>query len=193
MIVNDFRKIHKSVYSLKPGVIEVIDVPELTFVVAHGVGERNVYQMHDGDTIWSISRVVNRLKEMTKLGMEYKFKLMPLEMIWTGDIGEWTAMMQVPGLITEEMFKEALYELELRKRAVRIPVHLKKVNQSRCVQSLHIGSYINVNETVANVLKYCRENGLVVKKRPHREIYINQPFCNETNKLQTIVRFEVEG
>ncbi|MBE4909614.1 GyrI-like domain-containing protein [Bacillus luteolus] len=192
MRVNDFRKIHKSVYSLKQGMIEVIDIPELQFVVAHGEGERNVYRMHDGDTIWSISRVVNRLKDMTKLGMDYKFKLMPLEVIWTGEIGEWTAMMQVPNLITEGMFSEAIQELEFRKRSVRVPVYLKNNHQGRCVQALHVGSYNNVYETLEDVLNFCKENGLVVKNRSHREIYINQPFCNEPSKLQTIVRVEVE-
>ncbi|MFE8699697.1 GyrI-like domain-containing protein [Cytobacillus sp. FJAT-54145] len=192
MIVHDHRKIHKNIYRPTKG-IEVIDTPDMQFVVANGTGPRNVYGMHDGDAIYSISRVINRLKDMTKNEMEYKFTLMPLEIIWHKPVGEdwdWKAMMQVPDIITEEMFETALAELDKRNRSVRVPVTLERIHQGTCVQTTHIGPYHLIEDTVGQTKDYCQNQGYA-NVGEFREIYINQPFCNPPEKLQTIVRAQV--
>lgn len=190
MKVHDHRKIHRGLYTNKENVVQVIDVPELQYIVAHGSGPKNVYSMHEGDELWSISRVTNRLKEMTKTEMEYKFKLMPLEVVWSevgNDTWSWTAMMQVPDLITQDLFDEAVQELEKRKRRVRVPVSLEKIQQGRSVQTLHIGPYHLVDGTINKVKEYCDLNGYEITS-DFREIYINAPFCNPPENVQTIVR-----
>lgn len=194
MKVHDHRKIHKSLYTGKQNVIELIDVPDLQFITAVGNGSRNVYDMHESDTLWSISRVINRLKDMTKNDMEYKFTLMPLEIIWTKNEEEgnwsWVTMMQVPDLIKQDMFQHALNELEKRNRAVKIPVKLQKIRQGLCVQTIHPGAYNQIEATTEKINSYCMNNGYRITS-DFREIYINQPFCNIPDRLRTIVRAEV--
>ncbi|MFT4413672.1 hypothetical protein ACLM5H_07420 [Fredinandcohnia humi] len=196
MKVQDHRKIHKNIYKVKPNVIEVIEVPELQYIVTEGTGPKNVYEMHDGDPLWSISRVTNRLKDMTKNELEYKFTLMPLEVIWTRNEGEsmmsysWNAMMQVPDIITQEMFTAAIHELEQRKRSVRVPLRLEKWKQNTCVQTLHVGPYTQIEETIDLLKRFCDDQGFQIANYI-REIYINAPFCNPPEKLQTIVRAEI--
>ncbi|MFS0861171.1 hypothetical protein [Fredinandcohnia sp. 179-A 10B2 NHS] len=190
MKVHDHRKIHKGLYTSKKNIIQVLEVPELQFIVTQGSGPKNVYSMHEGNEFWSINRVTNRLKEMTKTNMDYKFKLMPLEVVWSevgNDTWTWTAMMQVPDLITQNLFEEAIHELEKRKRSVRVPVSLEKIQQGRSVQTLHLGPYHLVDQTINKLKEYCDLNGFEITT-DFREIYSNAPFCNPPEKAQTIVR-----
>ncbi|WP_108672342.1 GyrI-like domain-containing protein [Peribacillus acanthi] len=192
MKVYDHRKIYRHVYKAK-GQIEIIEVPNLQFIVAEGIGARDVYEMHTGEALWSISRVTNRLKDMTKTQMGYKFTLMPLEIIWERldqDEWSWRSMMQVPEIITEEMFQHSLIELEKRKRNIKVP--LKLVAQPECtsVQGIHLGPYSSIPETIEMLESFCKVNGYTIQGH-FREIYINQPFCNPPEKLQTILRAEV--
>jgi hypothetical protein len=175
--------------------MEIHDVPDLQYVIAEGTGPRNVYGMHDGDALWSMSRVVNRLKDMTKNELEYKFTLMPLEITWYKTEREdhnwsWLAMMQVPDLINQNMFQTAITELKKRNRSVRIPLRLEELQQGTCIQTTHLGPYHQIDETVEKIKGYCKEHGYTINS-PFREIYINQPFCNAPEKLQTIIRAEI--
>jgi hypothetical protein len=188
---HDYRKIHKQVYKSKTE-IESIEVPNLQFLVSEGSSQRNVYEMHSGDVLWSFNRVANRLKDITKRNLNYKFTLMPLEIIWTKNQNDWSwvAMLQVPDIISHHMFTEAILELEKRNRSIKVPVRLDKVHQGHCVQSLHIGPYHLVEETKDKIKNYCLEHGYQINP-VMREIYINQPFCNPPEKLRTIIRAEI--
>jgi hypothetical protein len=201
MVINDFRKVHRELYTMKKNVIEVLDVPNLIFAIAEGEGVRDIYHMHKSDALWSLSRVTNRLKDMTKQRLNYQFKLMPLEIIWSEkqgkqDVGtqvewKWTAMMQLPDIIDGSMFDEAIAELEKRKRSVKVPVKFESVEQGLCAQVLHMGDYHRVDQTLQTLHSHLDEKGY----RPRgnrREIYINQPFCNPPDKLKTIVRLPIE-
>jgi hypothetical protein len=194
----DHRKIHTHLYKMKSGTTQIVEVPNLTFISAQGQGPRDVYAMHQGDALWSITRVVNRLKDMTKLDLGYKFKLMPLEMEWSAasasmqEESKWKAMMQVPELITQDMFHTAILELEKRKRSVRVPLELEKQPGGTAIQTLHTGAYHHLKESNESLLHFCRNEQLHIKNE-FREIYINQPFCNPPEKLKTIVRVRIEN
>jgi hypothetical protein len=193
--VHDHRKIHKNVYKGKLNEMEILDVPGLQYMIAEGTGPRNVYEMHQGDALWSITRVVNRLKDMTKNELDYKFTLMPLEIIWSKTEIEnqdwsWIAMMQVPEIINQNMFQTALTELKKRNKSVRIPLRLEKLQQGTYIQTTHLGPYHQIDVTVEMIKGYCKEHGYTINNQ-FREIYINQPFCNAPEKLQTIIRAEI--
>jgi hypothetical protein len=169
MVINDFRKVHKELYTMKKNVIEFLDVPNLHFAITEGEGERNIYHMHQSDALWSLSRVTNRLKDMTKQNLNYQFKLMPLEIIWSkrqnqrDDVTpiewKWTAMMQLPDIIDESMFDEAIIGLEQRKRSVKVPVRFESVEQGFCAQVLHVGEYHGVDQTLQTLHTYLDEKG----------------------------------
>ncbi|NQD66319.1 hypothetical protein HP456_10350 [Bacillus haikouensis] len=194
----DHRKVHTHLYKMKSGTTQIVEIPNLTFISAHGQGPKDVYAMHEGDALWSITRVVNRLKDMTKLDLDYKFKLMPLEMEWSAaspsiqEKSPWKAMMQVPDLITEDMFHTALLELEKRKRSVRVPLELEKQPGGTAIQTLHTGAYDHLKESKDSLLLFCRDEQHQIKN-DFREIYINQPFCNPPEKLKTIVRVRIDN
>jgi hypothetical protein len=196
MIVNDHRKILKNIYKVKRDAIEFIEVPDLQFIVTEGEGTRNVYEMHESAAMWSITRVTNRLKDMTKNKLDYKFKLMPLEIIWMQQQAEnlcsWKAMMQIPDIIREEMFETAIHELEKRNRSIKVPVKLEKIQQGFCAQALHVGPYHEIQAIIDKINTYCNQNGYKTLL-PHREIYVNAPFCNTPDKLKTIIRIQIEN
>lgn len=187
------RKVFHNIYSLRPGNYTVIKIPEFRYIKTTGNGERNVHAIHTGDEIWSISRVVNRMKDITKTEHEYKFKLMPLEVIWeeSGRKWNWQTMMHVPDIVDEALFQRALVELKERNRSVRVPVELVTIEEGIYVQGLHVGPYEQIEETVNGLKAYCEKEGYKITA-PRREFYVNQPYCNPPERYQTIVRFPVE-
>jgi hypothetical protein len=197
MEIVDHKKIHHHLYRMKPEITQLVSIPHLSFISAHGSGQKNIYAMHEGDALWSITRTVNRLKDMTKLDMHYKFKLMPLEIEWSAESAlmreesKWKALMQVPDLITQDMFQMALHELEKRKRSVRVPLNLEQHPGGTAVQTLHSGPYDEIEEAKERITLFCNQEGYRIKTE-FREVYINQPFCNPPEKLKTIVRAGVE-
>jgi hypothetical protein len=197
MEIVDHKKIHDQLYRMKPGVTQIVNIPHLSFISAHGSGPKNIYAMHEGDALWSITRAVNRLKDMTKLDLDYKFKLMPLEIEWAGESAlmpeesKWKALMQVPDLITQDMFQTALHELEKRKRSIRVPLTLEEHREGIAVQTLHSGPYDEIEEAKERINLFFNQEGYRIETE-FREIYINQPFCNPPEKLKTIVRAGVE-
>ena len=143
MKVNDNRKLNKSIYHLKPGVIEEVEVPSLQFIVQEGKGKLNSLGQPE-EEYWAVWKTVNQLKRITKGRNGYQFKLMPHEIVWHENIGEdewsYTQMMQVPDVITFEMYDEASACVQTRYRDEIVPTTNFVTNkQGLCIQKLHVG------------------------------------------------------
>jgi hypothetical protein len=110
---HDHRKIHADLYRMKPGPIRIHKMPTLKYIAQE---MKTTYRMDWAgrpeplDEEWLVWKVVNQLKHITKTTLDYRFTLMPHEIIWhkrDSDKFITTQMMQVPDCITEEMVEQA--------------------------------------------------------------------------------------
>lgn len=194
MKVNDNRKLYRSVYHMKSGVIEEVEVPPLQFIVQEGKGKLNSLGQPE-EEYWAVWKTVNQLKRITKGRNGYQFKLMPHEIVWHENIGEdewsYTQMMQVPDVITFEMYDEASACVQKRYRDEIVPAtNFVTFKQGLCIQKLHVGHYRESMKTVEELKNYAESHGYNVSGG-RREVYLNQPGCNPAHRWETIVRLQV--
>ena len=69
-------------------------------------------------------------------------------------------------------------------------MRLEKINEGKCVQMLHIGPYATEEATVAQMLDFAAQRGLVIHGL-HHEIYLSDPRRVPPERLRTILRHPV--
>lgn len=199
VITRDHRKIHKEIYGEKLGQVRIQRIPELKYVVQ----EMNTAYYMDWagrpepvDQQWIVWKIVNQLKHITKTKLDYKFKLMPHEVIWHEKHDKraiTTQVMQVPECITEEMFEEAKMNTAKQFKGQNMPAtKLVTAESVLCAQKLHVGHYRNTERTLVEVVQYAESQGYTVKKN-HREIYLTPAMkCHEPDTWRTVVSVELD-
>ncbi len=70
-------------------------------------------------------------------------------------------------------------------------VKLELINEGRCVQVLHLGSYETEEPSVMKIIGYVEENELEITGY-HHEIYISDPRKTPVERLKTILRYPVK-
>ncbi|WP_158301605.1 GyrI-like domain-containing protein [Paenibacillus mesophilus] len=194
MLVNDNRKSYPDVYKLKAGAAEIVTMPALQFISQEMYGKLGVSgRPEEGE--WIVWKIVNQLKRLTKNIHQYKFKLMPHEIVWhrQHDDEHWSysIMMQVPDLITFELYEQARASVCARYKEQEVPeTRFVGMEQGLCAQKLHVGPYRETWRTLREIEAHVEERGYRITG-DRREVYLNQPGCNPTEKWQTIVRVPI--
>ena len=123
----DFKKTYSSFYNPSKKDFSIVDVPKMNFLMIDGSGDPNTSQSFQ-DAIEALYAVSYKLKFMVKKGsLEIDYKVMPLEGLWWAadmqsfttnrkDDWLWTLMIMQPDIIQESMVKDALIEVERKKK-----------------------------------------------------------------------------
>jgi len=204
----DLRKQYKHLYAPSPKKVEVIDVPAFKFVMIDG-------QIEEGrgpgtspgfqEAVQALYSASYTLKFMSKQREvdPIDYGVMALEGLWWFENGEfditkpdnwfYTLLIMQPEHIDEAMFREALAQLE-RKKKTPSPalsrLRLAAFREGLSVQTLHVGPYATEPETVARMNAFAAEHGYRMAGL-HHEIYIGDPLRSAPNKLKTILRHAV--
>ena len=98
-----------------------------------------------------------------------------------------------PNIITQEMFLEAVANIQKKKKDLNGLEKLKfeKIKEGLSAQVLYIGPYTEETETIDSLHKYIKENNLQLNGN-HHEIYLNDPRKTTSEKLKTIIRQPVK-
>ena len=197
---HDHRKIYREIYQLKPQTTVIQLLPELKYVSQSMVTS---YDMNwDGrpepkDEKWLAWKVVNQIKQITRKELEYKFKLMPPEIVWHKAVesDKWGVdqMMLVADCVTDEMFDRAMERVKKNLRVKELPtITFKKYSPTLCAQRLHVGDYKNTQETLQIIKEDLEVEGYQAKGA-HREIYLFPAMgCYPPEKCKTVVSVEIE-
>lgn len=214
----DFKKAYKDLY-LPKQVPQIIDVPEMTFAMIEGYGNPNeeggAYQSAVG-ALYAIAYTI----KMSKKGKEvpdgyFDYVVPPLEGFWwmagmenknyidynTKEAFHWLSMIRQPDFVTEEVFNWAIEIAKKKKPDLPYEkLQLKKVNEGRCVQIMHIGTFDDEPATRAKMDAFMEENGLECaigdqradgSIRLHHEIYLSDPRKSAPDKQKTVIRHPI--
>jgi hypothetical protein len=146
-----------------------------------------------------------------KKGLEpenfHEYTVYPLEGIW--DISEkakksfdgtidkneliFNLMIRQPNFVTRGFAAKAKRWAEKKKSSPLIEkLKFNELSDGKCVQTMHLGSYDNEQETFDIMEEFCSQNNLKRKSKQHKEIYISDPRKVDPEKLKTVLRFKVE-
>lgn len=187
----DIRKTYKMFYSLKDKEVNFYSIPEMSYLVTSGAAARNIYKMYDYKEIWTMGRFINRVKYYTVRDLNKNFSRMPLELDWSENGSQFTAMTCVPDYIDQEIFTITMSDLNRRFGGLDFTISLTKLPSRYCAQLLHIGSYDFIDSSRQHLENKLESMGYKTKGRI-QEIYMNHPHCNPPEKLKILLRQEVD-
>jgi hypothetical protein len=195
----DYKKRLKHLYGPSAKKVEIVEVPEMNFLMVDGEGDPNTSKSF-ADAIEALYSVSYTLKFMVKKGEAgVDYGVLPLEALWwsddmsaftTGnkDAWKWTVMIMQPEFISLSMINEAKGEVERKKEPVALPlVRFEAFREGKAAQILHIGPFSEEGPTIENVHSFIQENG-GHRVGKHHEIYLSDIRRGAPEKWKTIVR-----
>ena len=203
----DLRRKYKHLYHPSARKVEVVDVPELSFVVLDGRIEKG-HSPGDSpaflEALQALFGISYTLKFQSKLRKTnaIDFPVMALEALWWVEDGHfdlskpdnwcWRAMMMQPEHITSDMFAEALAQLRDKKPSPALEhLQLERVCEGLCIQAMHVGPYSAEPATVERMHAFAQKNGYMLANQ-HHEIYLGDPRRTAPEKLKTVLRHQAE-
>lgn len=191
-------------YKAKQGEFRIVDVPPMQYLMIDGHGDPNTSQDFK-DALAALYPVAYKLKFASKLELGKDFVVMPLEGLWWAedmesfttarDKSQWdfTLMLMQPDWITREMFDAAVQKVAEKDPPAKLgKVRFVTLEEGKCVQTLHIGSF----DDEASVLdemhhEFISAQGFKMTKK-HHEIYFSDFRKVEAGKLRTVLRQPVD-
>jgi len=200
----DFKK-ELDAYQAKRGVFRVVDVPRLQYLMIDGHGDPNTSEAFTA-AVEALYPVAYKIKFASKRQLERDYVVMPLEGLWKAEDmaaftsardksrWDWTLMVMVPDWIDQAMFTEAVKQVGAKKRPARLDgVRLESLDEGRCVQTLHIGSYDDETEVLERMHREFIPGEGFEMTGTHHEIYLNDSRKVTPDRLRTILRQPVRA
>jgi hypothetical protein len=204
---HEWRKNEKHIY-LPKNKPEIIDIPEYKYLTIKGEGNPNSEGFADYiGVLYSLSYGV---KMCPKKGIEpdgyFDYTVYPLEGVW--DINEdakhkFDGTLNKDDLVFKLMIRQPdfvnidLLELIRTMTKEKNPQNLldnvvfEEIEEGRCVQMLHLGSYDNEPESFKIMEDFAVESDVKRLSKVHREIYLSDARKVVPEKLKTVLRFKV--
>ncbi len=199
----DLYKLHKVEYaaSKRP---ELVDVGPAQYLSCTGSGAPGgeAFQTAVG-ALYGAAYTIKMTRKHKK-GAAPDYKVCKLEGVYWGPEGEndfstidpeqwnWQLIIRTPEFISQDDLDEAIEALiEKGKDPAVRAVSLETLEEGRCVQMLHVGSYASEGETMAKMAEFAEANGVAFHGH-HHEIYLSDPRRVAEEKLKTILRMPVK-
>jgi hypothetical protein len=199
----DFKKKLSTLYSAPTGNFATIDVPVMQFVKIDGMGDPNCDPAYKRAIEWLYS-VSYAIKFAAKTKLQKDYVVPPLEGLWWADnpddfVGRrkdrwrWTMMIMVPDFVERPMYEAALAKSRGKLGEPPPSLRFEPLDEGRCLQTLHIGSYDDEGPTLAKLHNETMPAKGVTFAGPHHEIYLSDARKTSPEKLRTILRQPVKS
>jgi hypothetical protein len=195
----DFKRQLKHLYQPSAKEFVVVDVPPMQFLMIDGHGDPNTAQEYQ-DALEALYAVAYTLKFASKKALGMDYVVPPLEGLWWAEdmdvftassdksTWDWTMMIMQPEWVTQEMFEEAVAQVEKKKNPPALPrLRLETYDEGSAVQIMHIGPYAAEGPTIARMHAFIAENGYEPAGK-HHEIYLSDPRRTAPEKMKTVLR-----
>ncbi len=210
----DYKKTEKQFYlpKTKP---EIIDVPEMAFLMIDGKGDPNSSAEYKNaiDILYGLSYTIKMSKMAGNQPSGYfDYVVPPLEGLWSLDDGGiftgsgaaiqdkskfiWTSMIRQPEFVMPEVFENAKMTFSKKKPDLDLSiVRFEKFTEGLFAQVMHLGPYDDEPATIAVLSEFIRSSGYVediTSLRQHHEIYLSDPRKTAPEKLRTVIRHPIK-
>ena len=200
----DFKKTLKHLYLPSAKKIEIVDVPEMQFLMIDGKGNPNTAQeyMHALEALYGLAFTLKFM--LKKHGGTPDYSMPPLEGLWWAEdmsvfVQErkeewiWTMMIMQPDFVTKEMVEEAAEELQKKKDPAALPkIRLESYHEGVSAQTMHIGPYSAEAPTIRRLHDFIEESGYR-RRGKHHEVYLSDPRRAAPEKMKTVIRQPMES
>jgi len=200
----DLRKTLKRFYAPSAKAPEMVEVPEMPYLMIDGQGDPNTSQDFM-DAMQALFTVGYTLKFALKKRADnpIDFAVMAPEGLWWTEGGDlsytergnwrWTLIMPLPDVVSEADFTAACGEVRRKKKDVPAleKLRFERWCEGLCATILHLGPYCDEPATIERLHAFIAEQGHTPRGK-HHEIYLSDPRRTAPEKLKTILRQPVE-
>jgi hypothetical protein len=195
----DYKRQLKHLYKTSAREVEIVDVPQMNFLMIDGEGDPNTSQEFQ-DAVEALYSLSYALKFMIKKGsLAVDYGVMPLEGLWWADDmskfsvedkdnWKWTVMIMQPEHVTTELFNEAVEQVRKKKNPAALPkIRFDAFAEGKAAQIVHIGPFSEEGPTVEKLHSFVEESGCKPSGK-HHEIYLSDIRKAAPEKWKTIIR-----
>lgn len=198
----DLKREWKNLFSAKAGCWQELIVPPCQYLMIDGAGDPNASPEYHAALHW-LYPVAYGMKFAAK-AEGHDFVVAPLEGLWWADDPKsfvarrkdewrWTLMIMVPNFVTQAMFATAVARTAAKAGPQPTFLRLALLDEGRCLQALHIGSYDNEGPLLADLHDQVMPRLDLDFAGIHHEIYLSDPRRVSTGRLRTILRQPVRS
>ncbi len=204
---HEWKKSEKQFY-LPKNQPELVSLPLFKFFTIEGKGNPN--DAFFADYVAALFSLAYAVKMSPKKGIEpqgyFDYTVYPLEGIW--DITEearktymgtidkndlvFKLMIRQPDFV-DNCYAEQIIELTQKKKPNDLlnQVKFEEIIEGDCIQMLHLGSYDTEPESFKLMELFAEQNQYKRVSKIHREIYLSDARKTPSEKLKTVLRFNV--
>ena len=203
-----------ALYSVRKGTVELVDVPELGFLVIDGAGDPGAEAFADAiQALYSVSYGVHFA--LRKAAGDAP-RVMALEALWwvqgadaqatmeriaageasmkdsDRDQWRWQAMILQLAPIDATMIASAITDAKAKKGIATLSaLRYERWAEGPCAQIMHVGPYATEPDSIVALHKAIADHGATPRGR-HHEIYLGDPRTSAPDKLRTILRQPIQ-
>jgi hypothetical protein len=191
-------------YRAASGRFDIVDVPEMRYLMIDGQGDPNTSPAFAG-AVAALYPVAYKLKFASRRELGRDYVVPPLEALWWADDmaaftaardksqWDWTLLLLVPEWIEQALIADAVAAAGAKDPPSRLgDVRVEALAEGRCVQTLHLGSFDDEGPVLDRMhRRFIPESGLRLSGK-HHEIYLSDFRRAAPEKLRTILRQPVE-
>ncbi|MER7458813.1 GyrI-like domain-containing protein [Micromonospora sp. NPDC126480] len=187
-------------YQARRGRFRIVDVPDLQYLMIDGQGDPNTAPAF-AEAIEALYPVAYRLKFASKRELGRDYVVPPLEGLWWAeDLAsfttardksrwDWTLMLMVPDWLDQARFATAVEQARAKNPPARLDdVRLETLSEGRCVQTLHVGSFDDEADVLAQLHHEVIPGHGFRLSGTHHEIYLSDFRRVAAEKQRTILR-----
>ena len=195
----DYKKELKNLYKPSPRVVEIVDVPEMNFLMIDGQGDPNTSQEYR-EAVEALYALSYGLKFIVKKGeLEIDYGVMPLEGLWwvedmsKFDVNDksswkWTAMIMQPEFVTKDLFTLVCEQVEKKKNPPALSkIRFEPFAENKAAQTMHLGPFSEEGPTIERIHDFIRDRGYTMVGK-HHEIYLSDIRKAAPEKWKTVIR-----
>jgi len=195
----DYKKELKNFYNASAKKVEVVEVPQMHFLMIDGRGDPNTSPAFQ-EAVEALFSLSFTLKFMIKKGKaEIDYGVMPLEGLWWADDKsqfsidnkddwKWTLMIMQPEYVTAHLVQEASEQVKKKKDLPSLTkIRFEAFAEGKAAQIMHIGPFSEEGPTIQKIHNFIRENNHKISGK-HHEIYLSDIRKAAPEKWKTIIR-----
>jgi hypothetical protein len=195
----DYLKLLKHLYAPSAKKVEIVDIPEMNFLMIDGHGNPNTSQAFK-EAVEALYSLSYTLKFMIKKGeTAVDYSVLPLQALWWSDdpsafssgnkdAWKWTVMVMQPDFVTPALVDSATMEVQRKKKLASLSlVRFQAFKEGKAAQILHIGPFSEEGPTIEKVHCFIENSGCQ-RIGKHHEIYLSDIRRAAPEKWKTIIR-----
>ncbi len=194
----DFKKSLDS-YKAKHHQFKLVEMPDTQYLAFDGEGDPNV-SLDFAQGLQALYPVAYKMKFASKTDLGRDYVVPPLEGLWwADDFGSftnqrdksqwrWTLLVMVPDWLGPDDFARAVDQAAAKVPERLAEVRFETLSEGTCVQTLHVGSFDDEAEILAELHdRFVPDNDLQMTGH-HHEIYLSDRRRVAPERLRTILR-----